>query len=391
MVKLLHIFNRYIDFGGEEMVYEKVLRETEDLFYNSSYLRSSSEWTGNGAPSKTSQLRAFFFNPETIKDLEAHAGTDCVIAHNIYPVISPSLYSYCKDQEVPVVQFIHNFRPFSVGGGCWAKGEVCDAGLDGRLWPEVWRGAWQGSRLKSALMAFTLRRAQKKLDVVKRWIAISDFMRTSFIRAGVPAERVVTLRHSWDAMPSLPDTRDNGYYLLLARLIPEKGIETALDAWEKMGGDAPRLVIAGTGPLEKRVQELAEKSDGKIEFAGFVDGNRKRELISNCRAMLAPSIWWEPLGLVTYEAYDYGKPMIAAASGGLTETIIDGVTGYLHTAGDAESLVRSVGNVESLSAEERTQMGREGRNWLLENADPEKWKSDFKRIIDEVILEHSAS
>ena len=386
MVELLHIFNRYIDFGGEEMVYEKVLKETKDLFHNSSYLRSSSEWTGNGAPSRAEQLRAFFSNPETIKDLGAHAETDCVIAHNIYPVISPSLYSYCEDQDVPIVQFIHNFRPFSVGGGCWANGKVCEAGLDGRLWPEVSAGAWQGSRMKSALMALTLRRAQRKLDVVKRWIAISDFMRDSFIRAGVPAERVVTLRHSWDAMPSLPETKDDGYYLLLARLIPEKGIETALEAWLTMDG-APRLVIAGTGPLEDSVRRAAEESGGRIEFAGFVDGDRKRVLISNCRAMLAPSIWWEPLGLVTYEAYDFAKPMIAAASGGLTETVEDGITGFLHTPGDAESLANAVGKVQSLSREERAQMGLAGRTWLLENADPEKWKSDFKSIVEAAILE----
>ncbi len=46
--------------------------------------------------------------------------------------------------------------------------------------------------------------------------------------------------------------------------------------------------------------------------------------------MLAPSVWWEPLGLVTYEAYDYGKPMLAARSGGLSETVVAGLTGFLH-------------------------------------------------------------
>ena len=99
---------------------------------------------------------------------------------------------------------------------------------------------------------------------------------------------------------------------------------------------------------------------------------------------MAPSVWWEPLGLVTYEAYDYGKPMLAAASGGLTETVEDGVTGLLHQPGDAEDLARTVVEMESKSTLERKEMGLQGREWLLREASYGDWTRQLENLIVDV-------
>ncbi|NIP95587.1 MAG: glycosyltransferase family 4 protein, partial [Akkermansiaceae bacterium] len=95
-----------------------------------------------------------------------------------------------------------------------------------------------------------------------------------------------------------------------------------------------------------------------------------------------PSVWWEPLGLVTYESYDAAKPMLAAASGGLTETVKDGETGLLHQPGDAASLADSVRKMEGRDEEQRREMGRRGRNWLLSEASPARWKRRFSEILE---------
>ncbi|MEZ0389399.1 MAG: glycosyltransferase, partial [Verrucomicrobium sp.] len=109
------------------------------------------------------------------------------------------------------------------------------------------------------------------------------------------------------------------------------------------------------------------------------------EAIRNCRAMLAPSVWWEPLGLVTYEAYDYGKPMLAARSGGLSETVIPGLTGFLHEPGDAPALAGDVMIIESMSAQERQDMGAAGRSWLLSECSPPRWKMEFDNILTQAL------
>lgn len=385
-MRILQVFNRYREQGGEEKSVERVFQHGAERFQIDRYIRESEDWAGPEAPGKVAQLRKLFFNTETLVDLQKLKRPEVILTHNLYPVISPSLFTFAKEEGIPVIQYVHNFRPFSVGGSCWANDKICADGLEGKFWPEVKAAAWQGSWLKSACMALMLKRLQisGRLDQVKCWIAISDFMRESFIRAGIPADRVVTLRHSWDAMAEVPKTDDGGYYLLLARLIPEKGIECCLRAWKLMGDMAPPLVIAGTGGLKSLVEEAAEESQ-KISYRGFVSGDEKHELIANCRSMLAPSVWWEPLGLVTYEAYDFAKPMIAAASGGLTETIVDGETGYLHIPNDPKSLVESVGKIEKLSTNERREMGQAGRRWLLDETDPSKWMESFSAIVNSVI------
>jgi glycosyltransferase involved in cell wall biosynthesis len=90
------------------------------------------------------------------------------------------------------------------------------------------------------------------------------------------------------------------------------------------------------------------------------------------------------LGLVTCEAYDHSKPVLAAASGGLTETVVDGVTGFLHEPGNLNEIVSDVIVMENLPAEKRAAMGQAGRRWLVENAGSDAWKKKFAAILDKV-------
>jgi glycosyltransferase involved in cell wall biosynthesis len=197
------------------------------------------------------------------------------------------------------------------------------------------------------------------LDVVKRWIAVSEFMRGKFISAGIPADKVVTLRHCWKARARPDDSRMGNHYLFLGRLVPEKGIYTMLDAWrileKRLGANCPRLVIAGAGPEEARIHAAASRMK-KVVCVGFASGKPKEDLLHGCRALIAPSIWWEPLGLIVYEAYDFARPVLAAASGGLTETVKEGVTGFLHEPGNAEGLADDVERMEKLGTKGRLEI-----------------------------------
>ncbi len=79
--------------------------------------------------------------------------------------------------------------------------------LHGNYLREVRTGAWQGSVLKSAVMALVLKQLHRSgwLDCVKAWVGISGFLRDKLVQgAGVPVEKVFALRHSWDAMAETP-------------------------------------------------------------------------------------------------------------------------------------------------------------------------------------------
>lgn len=392
-MRVLQLFNRYRERGGEEESAERILRHAGEVCEIDRLWWASQDWDPPHGPNRLGQLRRMFCNEESARDLRARLRSyqpDVLLCHNLYPVGSPCVYREALRAKVPVIQYVHNFRPFSVGGSLWTGSRVAEESLRGRYWAEIRAGAWQRSVLKSAVFALLLKRlhASGWLNAVKCWVCISEFMRLQFLKTGLPANRVAVLRHSWDLEPVAPQGSDAGYYLFLSRLVTEKGVNVLLDAWrileDAMGEATPLLRIGGTGPEEKRVREAAARTE-RIEYLGFVSGSEKQDLIASSRAMLAPSIWWEPLGLVTYEAYNNGKPMLAAASGALQETVQDGVTGLLFPPNDARAIVETVIRHEQLTPAKRAAMGAAGREWLIREADPSVWKASFLRLVAKAV------
>jgi glycosyltransferase involved in cell wall biosynthesis len=389
---LLQVFNRYLVPGGEEMAvreYARILgaegRFDECIF-------DSAEWTGPGAPPAWKQAAWTFYNPAAVRRLREKQNllqARAWIVHNVLPVGSTGIYSEALRQNIPLIQLIHNFRPFSVTGYGWAGGQ-----LDAACWPrnylrEIAHGAWQDSRWKTAFLACVLSsmHLRRQFRAVKSWIAISDFMRRQFIAAGVPQARVFRLYHSWDIKNREASIPEGDYYLFLGRLMEAKGVKILAAAWDilarQSGAPSPRLVFAGQGPLEDWVK-AAQARQPRIEFRGYVGGEEKHRLIAGCRAIVQPAIWAEPLSLVIYEAYDYGKPVLVAASGGMPE-LVSADTGLVHTPGVAEELAAQVRQMEGLSSLERQKMGQAGRRWLLENTGRATWKKQFFAIVEHAL------
>ena len=386
--RVLSVFNRYLERGGEEDAVERIAEALGGIVDLQQCTFSSQTWKDSLVPPPLQALW-MLYNPSSLAILgkqQREARFDFWLVHNVFPVGSAAVYREALRLEVPIIQYIHNFRPFSVSGYLWAGDHVAAGGLRLNFWEEIRCGTWQDSRGKTAWLALVLRTLHSLhwLRSVRAWIAISDFTREKFIEAGIPAEDIFTLRHFWKPRPVLPPWRDEGHYLFLGRLIAAKGIRVLFEAWqlleEALGSRTPKLIIGGDGPLRSEVAGRATASQF-IRYAGQLRGEEKEAAILGSRAMLAPSLWWEPLGLVTYEAYDAGKPMLAARSGGLTETVLDGVTGYLHEPGDARQLAAQIIELEQ-DFDRRLTMGRAGRAWLEEHADEGAWQRKFREVAE---------
>lgn len=390
-VSILSVFNRYRYPGGEETSVNRITDILSTRHQVASCRYESQEWTGAGAPSTLSQAWRLFYNPDGVRRFEKAAmdsAAEAAVLHNIYPVGSPGIYRSALRRRLPLIQFLHNYRPFSVGGGLWSRGRVHKDPLYGRYAREVMDGAWMDSRLRSSLMAILLKMLHRSgwLESIHTWVAISDFMRQKLVETGaVHPDRIVNLRHAWQAMPKAPPLEDAGHYLFLSRLIEEKGVRVLLDAWDRvqaaLGRSTPRLHIAGEGPLSALVHERA-RHNPYICLLGVIGGQGKEDQLRQARAVLVPSVWWEPLGLTVYEAYDYAKPVLAASSGGLMETVQHGQTGFLHEPGNADELARQVIEFDAMPALARSGFGHAGRRWLLTEADPTRWLQRFDQILE---------
>ncbi|MBN8458967.1 MAG: glycosyltransferase [Verrucomicrobia bacterium] len=389
---VLQVFNEYRQKGGEELWADMLpgLAAPEVVIHDLRF--RSEDWLGAGAPSKLRQIRLMGDNPEArqrLRECVSDLRPDVLLFHNLIPVASLGLYDEALRLGLPVLQYLHNFRPFSPSGTLWVGQKVNEAALHGNPLPEILAGAWNGSRVKTAILAWHLARLRRSgaLDAVKAWLAISQFMLGKFAAAGIPAERLTSLRHCWAGGTAASNFPEDEYYLYLGRLCEEKGVGTLLAAWTRLadisGRRCPKLVIAGEGPMEEAVRRAAGENR-QIEYAGFVSGVRKRDLTAACRALLAPSIWWEPLGLIIYEAFAVGCPVISSGAGGMAETVREGDTGFLHSPGDVGQLASAVARMEAIGRDGRRAMGERGRRWLIENAGVGNWKDGFVGVLRRV-------
>lgn len=147
----------------------------------------------------------------------------------------------------------------------------------------------------------------------------------------------------WPGSPVWPRKPDPGRMLIAARLVPDKGVSTALRALARLlGGGLPlHLDLAGRGSQEARLRELAEELGiaENVSFLGHVSRTRLDHLRQRAALCLVPSLY-EPFGLAALEAAVAGVPLVASCTGGLAEWA--GPVARLVPPGDVDALTGAI-------------------------------------------------
>jgi glycosyltransferase involved in cell wall biosynthesis len=143
--------------------------------------------------------------------------------------------------------------------------------------------------------------------------------------------------------------------LYLGRLAIEKGVDVLLQALKLTD---EQLDIAGTGPEEENLKQLAKELDleNRVIFHGQLTGENLEKLKREAKAIILPSIWAENMPLVLLESLAYGKLIIASNTGGTPELIEDNITGFLFPPGNIQALAQKIKDLNSLTTEQREMM-----------------------------------
>jgi glycosyltransferase involved in cell wall biosynthesis len=172
------------------------------------------------------------------------------------------------------------------------------------------------------------------------------------------------------------DGRKEDYYLTISRMVPYKKIDVIVRAFREMPNH--RLVVAGTGPEMTKIGKLSHGCSN-IELVGFVDENRKFDLLRKARAFIFAA--HEDFGIVPIEAQACGTPVIAFGKGGALETIIEGRTGLFFNECTVDSLKDAVARF--LKVEDSLDAG------LIHNHtkkfDKKIFQRKFKQFVEEKI------
>lgn len=197
------------------------------------------------------------------------------------------------------------------------------------LWPVA-------GRFKGRFGWFVESRLSPWLHRGNQYVTVSLPSARDLTDLGVDADHIAVVRNGLDEAP--PDTltlarADHPRIALLSRLVPHKRIEDALAAVAELHPRMPdlHLDIVGGGWWHDRLVEHARQlgvSDA-VTFHGHIDDVAKHEVLQRCWVHLLPSRK-EGWGLAVTEAAQHGVPTIGyRSSGGLTDSIVDGVTGLL--------------------------------------------------------------
>ena len=125
--------------------------------------------------------------------------------------------------------------------------------------------------------------------------------------------------------------RPQGRILFVGRLTGLKGVDYLIKALSKVAEKIGRvtLTIAGEGPERQRLADLANRLGIEAEFTGWLQTQRKLDLIRQADLLAVPSLWPEPFGLVGLEAGSLGLPAVGYAVGGIPDWLIPGRSGEL--------------------------------------------------------------
>ena len=147
------------------------------------------------------------------------------------------------------------------------------------------------------------------------------------------------------------------YFLFLSRISRMKGCHEAIEACKTSGN---KLMVAGEDIFVQDpsyVLSIMNSCDGKnIKYLGNVSEDKKRELLSNAKALVLPILWNEPFGLVAIEALASGTPVITSPRGAMLEIIQHRKSGlFCQNIGELKSAMKIIDTIKPEDCRKRAE------------------------------------
>lgn len=335
-MRLLHVTSLFAPFhvGGAERAVEALVRAQRDRDHEPAVLTLHPDRDAttdlDGVPVHQVRLRNLYWpwhgnrpgvlkplwhaldvdNPwmaRAVRRVLHRVRPDAVHTHNLGG-FSTAVWRVAREAGIPVVHTLHDYHLVCSRSYMYRDGRNCERQCR-----------------DCALFAGPKRRPSAAVSAV---VGVTRFVLDRHLAAGyfrgVPAAVIGNA-----VAPSPPVARaphEGPVVGFIGRLTPAKGLDLLAAAYESLPPGTCRLLVAGSGAAAYEAALWPRFAAAGAEMIGWVD---PRDFYPRIGALVVPSLWHEPFGMIVVEASQHGVPVIATRTGGLGELIDEGRTGWL--------------------------------------------------------------
>jgi glycosyltransferase involved in cell wall biosynthesis len=172
------------------------------------------------------------------------------------------------------------------------------------------------------------------------------------------------------------------------RFVPKKGVDVLLEAMTRVVVELPeaRLLVAGDGPERGEIEAAVRRLglSASVELLGHRPRHELDALLAGAWVQALPSRWEEPFGNAAAEAMMRGTAVVASATGGVTEFMEHGVTGFLVRPNDSAELSETLlGVLRDRALAE--QLGANARVKALAELSEDRMVERFLALYEELV------
>lgn len=393
--KILIVHNYYQIPGGEDTV---VANEQNLLSSHGHkvvlYSRNNSELMGFSKIQKVLLPFTTVFSFKTYKEVKRvikEQKIDIVHVHNTLSLISPSVYYAASSCGVPVVQSIHNFRLLCAGATFYREdevsadkdgvtaessqqnnsvnqnntiGHICEDCLTRGLGCSLKHKCYRDSMLQTLACVVNLK-VHRILGTYRRlnYVCLTEFNKKKLLELNekkqlINPERVYIKPNFVNInIETVPFYNRKNQYIFVGRLDKLKGIQLLLEAWKFISrqdsNSVLNLLICGTGPMEEYCQNYIKDNNlTNITMVGFIPNDTAMKHISESKALILPTQWYEGFPMTIVECMACGTAIIGSNNGNTGSLIEEGVTGTTFQFDSVEDLINAVKRVDEWYAEQ---------------------------------------
>ncbi len=343
-MKILQLHNRYLaGLGGEDSVVEEekwLLEEhghtVEQTFVTTEPVSGGKLGMARAAGNMIWSRDSYALVQKVLREVEP----DVMHVHNVFPVLSPSVFKAAKDLGVRTVNTLHNYRLVCANGLLMRDGGPCTLCVTGSRLNGLKYRCYRDSLILTAphtasqyyhALAGTYRK------YVDTFVVLSSFAADLFMQRGMVREKIVVKPNFLANPPQVSTEPKRNVITFVGKVVPEKGLSRLLPVWCQHFGESNfTLQIIGDGTEREALE--AQYQAPNLVWRGWLDRRDVLHEVATSKWLVLPSTWFEGFPMVLLEAMYSRTPAIVPRLGAMPEIVGGTESGLVYEPGDPDMI-----------------------------------------------------